>query len=55
MAKTIYEPIDENLVRPATKADVEKILRAIETLSERTNYKSEDTFQQSSLPHLEGS
>ncbi len=26
MAKTTYEPIDENLNLPATKADVEKIL-----------------------------
>jgi hypothetical protein len=25
MAKTIYEPIDENLERPAAKADVENI------------------------------
>ncbi len=39
MAKTIYEPIDENLERPATKADVEIILRAIEILSEQINYK----------------
>jgi hypothetical protein len=37
MAKTIYEPIDENLDRPATKADVEKILLAIEILSEQIN------------------
>ncbi len=35
MEKTIYEPIDENSDRPATKADVEKILRAIEILSEQ--------------------
>ncbi len=37
MAKTIYEPIDENLEFPATKADVEKILIAIELLSEQIN------------------
>ena len=37
MAKTIYEPIDENSDRPATKADVEKILTAIEILSEQIN------------------
>jgi hypothetical protein len=41
MAKTIYEPIDENLERPATKADVERILMAIEILSEQINYKGE--------------
>lgn len=37
MSKTIYEPIDENLDRPATRADVEQILRAIEFLSEQIN------------------
>jgi hypothetical protein len=37
MSKTTYEPIDENLDRPATKADVEKILKAIEVLSEQIN------------------
>jgi wyosine [tRNA(Phe)-imidazoG37] synthetase (radical SAM superfamily) len=37
MEKTIYEPIDESLDRPVTKADVEKILRAIEILSEQIN------------------
>ena len=42
MAKTIYEPIDENLDRPATKADVEGILRAIEILSEQINYKNKE-------------
>lgn len=42
MAKTIYEPIEENSDRPATKADVEKILRAIEILSEQINYKGEE-------------
>jgi hypothetical protein len=41
MAKTIYEPIDENLNAPATKADVERILRAIEILSEQINYGRE--------------
>jgi hypothetical protein len=40
MAKTIYEPIDENLDRPATKADVEKVLMAIEILSEQINHKN---------------
>jgi len=35
MTNSIYEPIDENLDRPATKSDVEKILRAIEVLSEQ--------------------
>jgi hypothetical protein len=44
MTNPIYEPIDENLDRPATRADVEKVLRAIENLSERINYKSEDTL-----------
>ncbi len=40
MAKTFYEPIAENLEQPATKADVEKILTAIEILSEQINYKN---------------
>ncbi|MEJ7860900.1 MAG: hypothetical protein WKF90_04600 [Pyrinomonadaceae bacterium] len=40
MEKTIYEPIEENSNLPATKADVEKILRAIEILSEQINYKN---------------
>ena len=44
MTNPIYEPIDENLDRPATRADVEKILIAIEILSEQINYKSEDTL-----------
>jgi hypothetical protein len=39
MEKTIYEPIEENSNLPATKADVEKILTAIEILSEQINYK----------------
>ncbi len=39
MAKTIYEPIDENLERPATRADIEEVLRAIEVLSKQINYK----------------
>ncbi len=42
MTKQTYEPIDENLDRPATKADVERILRAIEILSGQINYKSKD-------------
>lgn len=42
MAKTIYEPIDENLDRPATRADVEKILMAIEVLSAQINYKNDE-------------
>jgi hypothetical protein len=37
MAKTIYEPIDENLERPATKGDIEKILIALEILLEQIN------------------
>ncbi len=37
MTNPIYEPIDEDLNRPATKADVEKILSAIEILSEQIN------------------
>jgi hypothetical protein len=37
MTNPTYEPIDENLNLPATKADVEKVLRAIETLSEQIN------------------
>jgi hypothetical protein len=40
MAKTIYEPIDENGNLPATKADVEKILMAIEILSQQINRQS---------------
>jgi len=42
MTNPIYEPIDENLNIPATKADVEKVLRAIETLSEQINNESTD-------------
>jgi hypothetical protein len=37
MTNPIYEPIDEDLNRPATKADVEKILSAIEILYEQLN------------------
>jgi hypothetical protein len=37
MPTLIYEPIDEVLNRPATKADVEKILSAIEILYEQLN------------------
>lgn len=37
MAKTTYEPIEENLDRPATKADVERILMTIEILSWHIN------------------
>jgi len=37
MTNPIYEPIDEDLNRPATKADVEKILSAIEILYEQIN------------------
>jgi len=37
MTNPIYEPIDEFLNRPATKADVEKILSAIEILYEQLN------------------
>ena len=37
MTNPIYEPIDENLDRPATRADVEKVLRAIEILYEQMN------------------
>ncbi|MEJ7863252.1 MAG: hypothetical protein WKF90_16605 [Pyrinomonadaceae bacterium] len=37
MTNPIYEPIDEDLNRPATKADVEKILSAIEILYEQMN------------------
>ena len=44
MINPIYEPINENLDRPATRADVEKVLRAIEILSEQINYKREDTL-----------
>ena len=44
MATPTYEPLDENQDRPATKADVEKILIAIEILSEQINYKREDTL-----------
>ncbi len=37
MSNPIYEPIDEDLNRPATKADVERILSAIEILYEQIN------------------
>lgn len=35
MTTLTYEPIEEDLNSPATKADVEKILEAIEILAER--------------------
>ncbi len=37
MATPTYEPLDENLDLPATRADVEKVLRAIEMLSQQIN------------------
>ena len=37
MNETFYEPIEENSNQPATKADVEKILSAIEILYEQIN------------------
>jgi len=40
MAKTIYEPIDDNLNLPATKADIERILMAIEILSQQISGQS---------------
>ena len=42
MTNPIYEPIDENLNIPATKADVEKVLRAIEVLSEQISNELRD-------------
>lgn len=42
MGKTTYEPIEDNQDRPATKADIEKILMAIEILPDRINYKNEE-------------
>ncbi len=44
MENMTYEPIIPEDNRPATKADVERILRAIEILFEQINYKSEDTL-----------
>jgi hypothetical protein len=38
MSNPIYEPIDEASDRPVTKADVEKILSAIEILYEQINH-----------------
>ncbi|MEP7037440.1 MAG: hypothetical protein ABI891_03775 [Acidobacteriota bacterium] len=39
MTNPTYEPVDENIdnnsERPATKADIERILRAIEILAEQ--------------------
>ena len=37
MNETVYEPIEENSNQPATKADVERILTAIESLWEQIN------------------
>ncbi len=37
MNETVYEPIEENSNQPATKADVERILTAIEILFEQIN------------------
>ncbi len=42
MNDTTYEPIRPEDNRPATKADVAKILLAIEILSEQIDYKSVD-------------
>lgn len=42
MTTTAYAPIAENSDRPATKADVEKILMAIEILPEQINYKNKE-------------
>jgi len=35
MSNPTYEPIDENLDLPVTRADIARILRAIEILSEQ--------------------
>lgn len=44
MTNLTYEPIDENIndnsERPATKADIERILRAIEILAEQINNRN---------------
>lgn len=42
MTTPTYEPIEDNQNHPATKADVEKILMAIEILSEQINYKNKE-------------
>lgn len=42
MNNPTYEPIDENLNRPATKADVERILSAIEILYQQINNLGND-------------
>ncbi len=42
MSDTTYEPISPEDNTPATKADVAKILLAIEMLSEQINYKCAD-------------
>jgi hypothetical protein len=40
MTNPTYEPIPDNLNELATKVDIEKILRAIEFLSEQINNES---------------
>jgi hypothetical protein len=42
MYNTTYEPITPEDNTPATKADVERILRAIEYLAEQINRSSQD-------------
>jgi hypothetical protein len=42
MKNPTYEPIDENLNLPATKADIEKVLRAIEILSAQISDQNTD-------------
>ena len=41
---TTYEPINPDDNSPATKADIERILRSIEYLAEQINYKSSNTL-----------
>lgn len=43
MNDTTYEPINPEDNTAATKADVERILQAIEYLAEQINYKNQDS------------
>ncbi len=45
MDNPTYESITPEDNAPATKADINRILQAIEYLAEQINYRGEDTLQ----------
>ena len=42
MNNPTYEPIEENLNLPATRADIERVLRVIEVLSKQISNRDQD-------------